>query len=156
MNTNHIGPVYPATIGEQATAITALTGLCETYGRLPAAYITVNTTHGSRLDLQLDGPNDFEAWREALNAPAGLVSWHVYNASVWISVDAEFHGAKIRLSGHNVPVPLEIAKVSPAEDAERYHAAQLVEQHHQADDPAEPDPGAYIGLPGAWVATVPA
>jgi len=142
LKNNPIGSPYPTTISEQQPAIDALMALTALFGSLPPAYITVTDTAGNHVALQLDSPHDFEVWREALRIPPGSVSWHVFNASVWISASTEVYGAVVGLSGHNVPVSSEVAKVSPAEDAER----------HQLDDAAEAELAADPGLPSAWSA----
>lgn len=142
MNTNRIGSPYPASIGEQRPAVDALVRLAAMFGTLPPAYITVTTTARNQVDLLLDSPHDFEVWREALGVPTDSVSWHVHSGSVWIAAAIEVHGAVVKMSGHGVPVSSELAKVSPAQDAE----CPL-----PAGDESEP-----VALPAEWSAAVSA
>lgn len=91
---------------DQASAINALTGLVETFGHLPTPYITVHTT-STAVDIQLNAPQEFEAWRSALGVAPAVVTLHAYSGSTWLAASALFRGVELRLSGHNLSVTVE-------------------------------------------------
>jgi len=86
---------------DQQAAVEALLNLVSQHPTLPAAYVSV---YVAKLNLQLDSPPDFEAWREVLEAPASDVRLHVTLSSVWLTVDTTVDGIPVHLSGFNLPV----------------------------------------------------
>ncbi|MFD9369612.1 hypothetical protein ACFWA6_18235 [Streptomyces sp. NPDC060020] len=96
---------------EQAPTINALAALAAAYGHLPVPYITVQTT-GPAVDLQLDCPADFEAWRSALGVAPAAVTLHAYAGQTWLATNTLFRGIKVVLSGHGLPITVEQARTS--------------------------------------------
>jgi hypothetical protein len=87
--------------------IQALASLAEQHPTLPEAYITVHTPFDSwpgKVDLQLQAPQEFELWREALAIAPDNVSLHATRSSTWLAADGEHEGVRIHISGFNVPV----------------------------------------------------
>lgn len=94
-------PPSPDRCSDQRAAVQTLLDLVSQYPTLPAAFVSVYVTS---LNLQLDSPSDFEAWREVLEAPASEVRLHATQSSVWLTVDTTADGVPVHLSGFNVPV----------------------------------------------------
>lgn len=96
-------------ISGQQQLFDALGNLMAQYPRLPEAYITIHETGltGGWVDMQLDSPWAFEAWREALEIQPAQISLHVYSGNQWMSGDAYHMGVRIHISGFHVPVTPE-------------------------------------------------
>lgn len=94
---------------DQAKTALALLNLIRRHPTLPAPHITIHEPapsidRPSRLDLQLDTPADFEAWRAALYVAPGGVTLHLSASHVWLAVDTWHAGIRVHLSGFNVPL----------------------------------------------------
>lgn len=108
----------PATVTdrviEQQKAVQVLLELIGQHEGLPAPYIIVHAPfpkyqEPAKLDLQLDGPDTFELWREALGAPTGGVRFHTTSSNSWLAVDFEHDGVGIHLVGFTAPMPVQRA-----------------------------------------------
>ncbi|MFI1091830.1 hypothetical protein [Streptomyces sp. NPDC020917] len=65
----------PPPLAAQANALRSLLRLAELHPELPGAYVVSHNIDADRIDVQLDNPSSFEAWREALTAsPASVRS----------------------------------------------------------------------------------
>jgi len=100
-------PALTDRVIEQSAAVQALLNLIGKHPTLPAPYITVHgpmpeTNAAAHFDLQLDSPSHFEEWRCALEAPTADVKLFFTASNVWLSIDTEYEGIRVRLSGFNV------------------------------------------------------
>jgi hypothetical protein len=125
----------PATIGDQFAGVRAVAWLTESMSHLPAAYITIPSHSVASVRFGLRSTSDFEAWRAVFAVPAGLVEFHHYGVSSWLSMTVVVQGAEVMFAA-DVEVLPEFAVRTPVEDAE-FQAALLV-QRHELEDPAEP------------------
>ena len=96
-------------IVEQTGAVLALLNLIRRHPGLAAPYITVHAPMPeydapAKLDMQLDTPSDFEAWRSALAVDPSGVALHTSASSVWLAADTWHAGTRVHLSGFNVPL----------------------------------------------------
>ncbi|MGW2985424.1 hypothetical protein [Streptomyces goshikiensis] len=91
---------------EQAPAVTALAALVETFGHLPAPYIVVHTAL-TAVEIQLNTPQEFEAWRSALGVAPAVVTLHAYSGATWLAAETRFRGVALKLSGHGLNVTAE-------------------------------------------------
>lgn len=117
MSEQPTGDCQAPTIGEQLPAIQSLAALASTFSALPAAYIVVSGVCLDRFDLQVETPADFEVWREALQVAPEAVEFHSYGGGSWLELRTVFHGTRVHVTGHGLYVGVEVAKVSPTEDA---------------------------------------
>lgn len=126
-----------ASIAEQRPVFVLLARLAEQFPGLPPAYVTAYRDHAA-VSMWVDDAAGFEHWREALAIPAADVDLHVYALQTWVTAPTEVNGVCVELTA-DIPVPGHVAAVTPREDADRrYRVAQLDEQRHQLEDPAEP------------------
>lgn len=133
-----------STFAEQAIALDAMAVLRASFGHLPAAHVEASPIFPGQVSVHLhgnDGHSHFEAWREAMGIPVGAVEFQVGDTGASLTASGPFAGATVWLRSYGPVLPVE----SPAEDA-HLRECQLVEQHHQIDDPAEPDPAEYIAV----------
>jgi hypothetical protein len=144
-----------ASVADQRLAIGALAALSGMFGSLPAGHLTIYKNYATTVGLALDSAADLEAWRAALGFGPANVALHAHSGSTWLSMSGEFCGVTISAHMHQLSLSFDAAVVSPAEDAERFRAGQLVEQRHQVEDDAEPAL-CVASLPVAWSAAVSA
>ncbi|MFF3643434.1 hypothetical protein [Streptomyces sp. NPDC002564] len=111
-DTTQLATKAPRPISEQQQAVTALAAMIQTFASLPDAHITVHTPFRStpaRLDLQLSTPQEFEAWREALQISPDMVSLHATVSYAWLAADTRFSGVKVHVAGFGVALTPEDA-----------------------------------------------
>ncbi|MEU0207413.1 hypothetical protein [Streptomyces canus] len=91
----------------------ALSALVAEFAELPRPYIYLFTTR-PMIGIQLDDPQEFELWREALEVPSAEVSLLASAASAWLKASGRFRGVVFELSGHGVPLTQEQVNASQA------------------------------------------
>jgi hypothetical protein len=94
-------------ISQQGSPARLLVDLVQRVGELPAAYITMHTPFEDlpvSLNLQLDTPHAFEAWRAALDLPSDNVGLHSTSGLKWVEVRGRYQDVPVILSGVNVPL----------------------------------------------------
>lgn len=94
-------------ISQQGSLARLLVDLVQRFGELPAAYITMHTPFEDlpvNLNLQLDTPHAFEAWRAALDIPSDAVTLHSTTGLKWVKVRGHYQDVPVVLSGTNVPL----------------------------------------------------
>ncbi|MFJ9657576.1 hypothetical protein ACIRPR_06360 [Streptomyces griseoflavus] len=106
MGTSSQTPPTVHRIAELAPVAEALAALVAEYADLPRPYVYMFTT-SPRIGLQLDGPAEFELWREALAVPPAEVDLVVTPGSAWLDASGEFRGVAFDMSGHDVPVSVK-------------------------------------------------
>jgi hypothetical protein len=129
--------VSAGTLREQQQAFAALDALAIAWPDLPAPYVTVHGHTPQQVGLQLDSPQEFEAWRSALGANPQDVVAHCRSRDAWLSVETRAHGVAVRLTGFGLGLTAEQV-VPQAEAVAARMAGLLAEQRHQVEDPAEP------------------
>ncbi|MEU8717520.1 hypothetical protein [Streptomyces sp. NPDC048663] len=103
-------PVAPDSIGAQQPAVQALAALAAQYPGLPASYITIHSPfelRPGRLDLQLETPQAFELWRDALEIPAADIELHATVGNCWVSAVTQVGDATVELSGYGIRLSLK-------------------------------------------------
>lgn len=91
---------------ELAPVTEALAALVAEFAELPRPYVYLFTTR-LVIGIQLDGPQEFELWREAMGVPSAGVALHASAGSVWLAAHGRFRGVEFDLSGHGVALSQE-------------------------------------------------
>lgn len=102
----------PNPMNKQAAAYAVLSALTQTHGHLPAPYVTVHTYGTTTVDLQLNTPQEFEAWRSALLVPTESVDIKSGSGRSWLAANAVFHGVALRLAGDCAAIVAEPSAVA--------------------------------------------
>ncbi|WP_030682135.1 hypothetical protein [Streptomyces cellulosae] len=91
------------TIRDQRAAVHAIADLMAQHETLPAAYITIHDHYAggslSKVDMQFEGWQEFEAWRTELEIPPADVELHVTVSNAWLSADTSHKGIRVHLCG---------------------------------------------------------
>lgn len=111
-------PPTPTLASEQGAVITALSMLLAEFSDLPPAYVVVYPRARGGFMLQLDTPQDAEMWREALGVDSQDILLKASGGMAWTQVDTHYRGVRVHLTGHGVPLTVEMATAPQAEPIE--------------------------------------
>lgn len=107
-------------ISRQGAPARLLINLVGEFGALPSAYITVHTPFEDlpvSLNLQLDTPHAFEAWRAALDIPPADVDLNATSSLKWLSARTVYQDVPLYLSCMHVPLT-DVQAGAPRDRAE--------------------------------------
>lgn len=106
----------PPQTSELVPAAEALVELACMFGRLPRPYVMFHTSY-VRIDLQLDSPAGFEAWRTALQIAPGDVQLKEFQGNTWLAADGVYRGVPVWLTGHGLSLSAEAVEAPQAVSA---------------------------------------
>lgn len=95
-------PWQAHTMSDLRPVAAAIATLVEMFGTLPAARFNAHAHLDARLDLAVDVPADFEAWRVALQVPADTVDLRTYAGDTWLVLEATVAGVAVQLCGYGL------------------------------------------------------